>query len=392
MAQHICIFTTRCVEFTSVYLRFLIVLDEFLEPVGEMLLPWDDLETSHRNKDDACLAHFLREARGGALSWTMYNFIHGYETCVPGSWLPAGDGVGVLTCGSALCEKLWKVMWPQLFKEGHTGAQLMDMECGGCKKERKRCNRLIEPGEHPHLATEFASAPYIHPFNEPKTLVFLIRAVHYAQVNHRQLVWCTAVDEPSTRDDETRTAESLRNARRRWLLYSETKTNGIVGILPLSEGLPVRFTDNVAIDLGACKHSCGTVVGWSFDSSVGTGAEVASTALPRVIYVRVKGATWTLDERLGEGVLPVRPKTAAWERGPGASVRRTGYQLVPNLGGTAHSFTGSTLDAGIVDLPRSYVAISLAYVTRRTYSWHSPYLHVCSAWVRSQGRSFCCDD
>jgi hypothetical protein len=73
---------------------------------------------------------------------------------------------------------------------------------------------------------------------------------------------------------------------------------------------------------------------------------------------------------LGRVCSQYNPKTAPWERGPGASVWRTGYQLVPNLGGTAHSFTGSTLDAGIVDLldrsrtprfddvPRSYVAIS----------------------------------
>ena len=42
------------------------------------------LEVSHRSKDDAFLTAFLKEARAGALSWTMYNFIHGYDTLVPG--------------------------------------------------------------------------------------------------------------------------------------------------------------------------------------------------------------------------------------------------------------------------------------------------------------------
>ena len=33
-----------------------------------------------------------------------------------------------------------------------------------------------------------------------------------------------------------------------------------------------------------------------------------------------------------------------------ASVRRVGYPLLPNFGGTFHSFTGTTLDAAVVDL------------------------------------------
>lgn len=33
-----------------------------------------------------------------------------------------------------------------------------------------------------------------------------------------------------------------------------------------------------------------------------------------------------------------------------ASVRRVGFPLLPNFGGTFHSFTGTTLNAAVVDL------------------------------------------
>lgn len=46
----------------------------------------------------------------------------------------------------------------------------------------------------------------------------------------------------------------------------------------------------------------------------------------------------------------VKTVSRYWERGPGASVKRWGFPLVPNLGGTAHSFTGSALNAAIPDL------------------------------------------
>ena len=46
------------------------------------------------------------------------------------------------------------------------------------------------------LSAMFAGAPYIHPFHAPKTLVFLMRAVHFAQSCKLQLVWCTAHDVP----------------------------------------------------------------------------------------------------------------------------------------------------------------------------------------------------
>ena len=132
-----------------------------------------------------------------------------------------------------------------MFKEGATAAQLLDMECGMCKVERMRRNRLLGHGSNAHLQPEFAEAPYIHPFHTPKTVVFLLHAVHFAQSKNQQLLWCTSVDVPLSRDDEAKSADSLRASRRRWLTYTEAKTAGLCGVLPLSIGLPIRSTDTI---------------------------------------------------------------------------------------------------------------------------------------------------
>ena len=107
------------------------------------------------------------------------------------------------------------------------------------------------------------------------------------------------------------------------------------------------------------------------DETIANIAEVALTKLPKCLLVKFRDATWVISDDLGgAGALPVYPKTGYWDRAPGASVRRVGFPLVPSLGGTAHSFTGTTLKSAILDLlhptrtprfddvPNSYVGMS----------------------------------
>ena len=77
------------------------------------------LEVSYRSKGDSFSTEFLREARQGELSWTMYNFIHGYATTVPGSWIPnASDPQGTLVCASPKCKRFLRGEWLRLFRSG----------------------------------------------------------------------------------------------------------------------------------------------------------------------------------------------------------------------------------------------------------------------------------
>jgi hypothetical protein len=349
------------------------------------------LDVSHRSKDKFLNA-FLAEARDGSLSWTMYEYFHGYPTQTPGSWLPfiedaaalsgrnpskcetrGGRHPGYLECQQDHCFRLWTTTWPKLFREGTTGDALLAMECDVCKQERRRRNRLLDENDTDHLSQKFAAAPYIHPFNAPKTFVFQARALHFARAWNRVLLWSIARDIPLTRDDEHRSAEGLRKARTSWLKYPETKTGNLLGMLPLVEGMPLRFTENWDVARGACKHSVCELVGWLLsdeDTKATKGyrvPEVVLIDLPLELYVRLIQVG---DETGLREVLAIKPQTAQWERGPGAAVRRHGFPLVPNFGGTAHSFTGATLPAAIVDLlradttpsrqsvPTSYVAVS----------------------------------
>ncbi len=57
-----------------------------------------ELDKNKRNGEDKWFAGFLDECRAGSLSWDNYNFIHGYPTAAPGSWMSASD---TRQCGEA---------------------------------------------------------------------------------------------------------------------------------------------------------------------------------------------------------------------------------------------------------------------------------------------------
>ena len=221
------------------------------------------LEGTHRCPDvllNAC----LREARDGCLSWTMYNFIHGYHTLVPGSWLPdvCGDS-GSLSCGSDLCEMLWKTEWSRLFADGVQSNALLAMECRICQAERVRRDRLLKPGSTSWCQRPFCDAPYIHPFNEPKSHVHKLCAVQFARSHQEVLLWSLAEDRPLSIDDSLRSPESQAASNKKWLTYTESKTAGVPGMLPLIKSMPIRFSDNIDVQRGACKHATGTLRGWT---------------------------------------------------------------------------------------------------------------------------------
>ena len=58
---------------------------------------------------------------------------------------------------------------------------------------------------------------------------------------------------------------ALDAKRRRWLEFHDQKTAGIMGLLPLIKGLPVRLTDHVERSLGLFKNTKCTIHGWSLN-------------------------------------------------------------------------------------------------------------------------------
>ena len=68
---------------------------------------------------------------------------------------------------------------------------------------------------------------------------------------------------PLHRDDLALDREKLDAKRKRWLTFHDQQTSGILGLLPLVKGLPVRLTATLSKVLKLSKHRRGVVVGWT---------------------------------------------------------------------------------------------------------------------------------
>ena len=110
----------------------------------------------------------------------------------------------------------------------------------------------------------FDAAPFIHPHNVPKHAALLQRAQVFAEENGLLLLWVQAHDTPLHRDDLSLPPEQLDVKRKRWLGFHDQKTAGILGLMPLAKGLPVRLTDTIDHELQLYKHRRGTIVGWTY--------------------------------------------------------------------------------------------------------------------------------
>ena len=97
----------------------------------------------------------------------------------------------------------------------------------------------------------------------PKHAAFLLRAQKYAEKRGLLINWIKAHDTPLHRDDLSLGQEQLDAKRKRWLSFHDQKTAGILGLLPLIKGLPVRLTDSIDRPLKLYKHRRGTIVGWT---------------------------------------------------------------------------------------------------------------------------------
>ena len=80
--------------------------------------------------------------------------------------------------------------------------------------------------------------------------------------------------------------------------------------------------------------------------------EVILRYAPLFLYVEIPGATWQFRKHLPKGVYPLKPVYRPWhlDKAGNNRIRRFGFQLVPDFSGTAHSYTGYTLEAALTDV------------------------------------------
>ena len=89
---------------------------------------------------------------------------------------------------------------------------------------------------------KFLDAPLIHPYNAPKYHASLVRAQQYAYRMDRILLWAAAEDQPQHRDHLLLSEEELAAKREEWSMLHDQKTSGVMGLLPLTIGMPLRIT------------------------------------------------------------------------------------------------------------------------------------------------------
>lgn len=238
--------------------------------------------------------------------------------------------------------QMWgKTMWPRLQK----------LECRYCQQERERRCRVITDSYNKgaHRSRKFSQAPYIHPFNQPKYHAQINHAIVFAKSVKKKVLWYVAQD--WLQDGAGIAKADLEKRKESWLHLHDKQTAGILGIMPLIKGMPVRFTDSYNRDVGAFKHATALLVGWGISLAEQSRLEILEE--PEVVlqycpsYLRVRLTNPTKGQP--DGIVDVRPCVKSWQRGA-LQIHRKGFQLAPDFAGTAHAYCGSTLDACKGDL------------------------------------------
>ena len=72
---------------------------------------------------------------------------------------------------------------------------------------------------------------------------------------------------------------------------------------------------------------------------------------PDIIYLKFENAKWKIHADLEKGVYPMKATGKIWKVSEATNIkaRRTGFQIVPDFGQTAHSMQGASLASVIVD-------------------------------------------
>ena len=84
------------------------------------------------------------------------------------------------------CKELESEVWPRMFREGASLADMLALECEVCKSERQARARVVFLDDDARFQEwPFDEAQYIHPNNLPKYVALQLWALVYA--GQRQL-------------------------------------------------------------------------------------------------------------------------------------------------------------------------------------------------------------
>ena len=142
--------------------------------------------------------------------------------------------------------------------------------------------------------------------------------------------------------------------------YHDRFTGGIPGLLPLALNLPVRFTEHInsaAKEMGIFKHTRGILREWEITEEETkrieslTDWEIVLRQRPTKLYIEVPTGTRLMPTIGGRKIYTLTCQVKPWslDKAGAIKLKRFGFPIVPDFGGTAHAYCGSTLDAAIGD-------------------------------------------
>jgi len=320
------------------------------DSIGKLL----ELKETMRTNDRWLQAQ-LAQDRHGQESWEVYCFVHGLPTRNVGSWDPTANAP---TCGQPRCATLAGQVWPEMLHRRSDWVLRKSLECDSCAAERRRrCCILQSVTDRRYQEEPFAHAPFVHPFNAPKYHAQQLRAVNFAKATNRQVLWVIACDKVLTKGEDT-SARDVARRQEQFLELHDRDTAGIMGMLPLVRDMPVRFTYSEKRDQGVFKHSRGHLRGWSLTEEEREriqgipDPEIVLQERPLKLFIEVETATKEMPDTYGKGVFVLTLQHRPWTIDAAGNVKvlRSGFPIVPDFGGTAHAYCGTSLDACLGDL------------------------------------------
>ena len=289
----------------------------------------------------------------------MYCFQHGLPTINPGSYDPVADRV---TCGNCIqLQEDWrdpasdanKVRW----------AIRVQTECDVCKTERaRRCIVMSQSARNQERfkRSPFVEAPYVSPFRYPSGHAQQLRAIAFAKTKQRRLHWITAYDAVQHEDAKFK-GEKGEKQKEQWLQLPVGRRSGIPGLFPAIRDLPVRFTetpDREAREKGIFKNARGWLRGWELEAEEqqrlqqSKEAEVVLQRRPKRLFIEMESPHKDLPKVGDRHVYALRAVPKEWSLGASGQIKivRYGFTVVPDFGGTAHFYCGTSLTACVGDL------------------------------------------
>ena len=242
-----------------------------------------------------------------------------------------------------------------MWRNGIAWRQRQPEECTLCQTERKRRCRVLtaEGSNRTELLEEFAAAPYVHPFNQPKYHALICHALHYAKTHKKKVYWVVCLDWPLIAEEEELDIDKLQSLRLQWLGYHDQQTGGIMGMLPLVQDMPLRMTATFYHGaLRLYKHRDCIFRGCELEEK--QVEEVQAVQEPEVVLTKQPKKLFLefLDSDGIPFVHALEPTYVTWSRDKGgnAKVQRKGFTVMPDFAGSAHGYCGSTLTQAKGDL------------------------------------------